>query len=363
MAQMPVEIVEVGSLAAFGVSRALSIANSLQREFLYVKLEESHARGLQIHAFQRMKTREFLDSMEEFRARIAGYHPFLIAFVDAYLEGEDYVNIFGSDRPADGLAVFTIHGVPRIIIPPDRMTAYFVYYLAKATLCFLAPEKKNHDDTRGCAFDRKINKPDIVESMRARALCDRCRKQLLNRSRAISAFQLDAIDRMFQISGDILEGKVGQVSMPRAFIGSSSEGLAEARQLQKMLNKDLAAIVWDQGTVFGLTDTTIESLEDAVLGYDYGIFVLTNDDRMESRGRRRDVARDNVIFELGLFMGKLTRRRVLVVQAHGVSLPSDLIGLTTAKYSPKQKNLTKALDSAVQKIRSVLGTTPSRGTS
>jgi predicted nucleotide-binding protein len=359
MAQMPIEIVEIGGLATFEVSRALSLANSLQREFLYLKLKDNDARDLQIHAFQEMKTNEFLNSMEKFRTRISGFHPYLIAFVDAYLEGEDYANIFGTDRPQDGLAVFTVWGVPGDVIPADRMHAYFVYYLAKATLCFLAPEKKDHDDTRRCVFDRKIKKRDIVKSMRARALCDECRNELLNRPGAISSFQLEAIDRLFQASGNILEGETGQQSLPRAFIGSSSEGLAVARQLQEMLGGDLTTIIWNQGTVFGLTNTTIESLEEAVLDYDCGIFILTKDDRLVSRGRHRDVARDNVVFELGLFMGKLTRRRVLVVQAHGVSLPSDLSGLTTASYSPIQKNLTKALNSAVRQIRSVLGTTSS----
>jgi predicted nucleotide-binding protein len=192
--------------------------------------------------------------------------------------------------------------------------------------------------------------------MKARALCDECRTQLLDRTRALSPFQLEAIDRLFKASGDILEGMTGQQSLPRAFIGSSSEGLAIARQLQKMLGNDLSTTVWDQGTVFGLMNTTIESLEEAVLGYDYGIFVLTKDVRLESRGGRYDVARDNVIFELGLFMGKLTRRRVLVVQARGISLPSDLSGLTTARYGV-QKNLSRALDPAVQQIRAKLGTT------
>ncbi len=359
MAQMPIEVIEVGDLAGFDVNRALSLANSLQREFVYVKLSISDARDLQNYAFQQMKTREFLDTMEKFRTRISGYHPYLIAFVDAHLEGEDYVNIFGSDRPARGLAMFTVHGVPERIIPADRMLSYFVYYLAKATLCFLAPEKKNHDETRRCVFDRKISKRDIVESMRARALCDPCRKELLNRAGGVSPHHLQAIDRLFKASGDILEGKAGQVSLPRAFVGSSSEGLHIAKRLQRMLSDDLSSVIWNQGTVFGLTDTTIESLEEAVLEYDYGIFVLAKDDKLVSRGNRRHVARDNVIFELGLFMGKLTRRRILVVQAKGVSLPSDLSGLTTARYDSNEKSMSKALRNAVEQIRSRIGVQPS----
>jgi predicted nucleotide-binding protein len=351
---MPIEVVEIGDLAAFDIGRALSLANSLQREFMFVRLRDDDARDLQNHAFAEMKTKEFLDTMERFRIRIAGYHPYLIAFVDAFLEGDDLKNIFGSDRPQKGLAVFTVYNVPDIIVPRERMLAYFVYYLAKATLCFLAPEKENHDDTKGCVFDRKVNKRDIVESMKARAYCDPCRKALLNRPDAISPFHLAAIDQLLAASGNLLEGKTGRPALPRAFIGSSSEGLPVAECLQEILRDDLTAVIWNQGTVFGLTDTTIESLEDAVLGYDYGIFVLTEDDQFLTREERRGVARDNVVFELGLFMGKLGRSHVFVVQKHGVSLPTDLSGLTTATFDPKKTNVKEALKSVSKQIKSAL---------
>src|SRR5713101_3498072 len=109
---MPVEIVEIGDLIRFDVGRALTLANSLQSEFVYYKLDERDALDLKNRAFQELYTPDFLDSMDECRTRMAGFHPYLIAFVDAYLKGEDYENIFGSDRPEKGLAVFTTHSVP-----------------------------------------------------------------------------------------------------------------------------------------------------------------------------------------------------------------------------------------------------------
>ena len=44
--------------------------------------------------------------------------------------------------------------------------------------------------------------------------------------------------------------------------------------------------------------------------------------------------RDNVLFELGLFMGKLTRYRTILVhpKVKDLKLPSDLQGLTLASY-------------------------------
>jgi hypothetical protein len=352
MAQMPIEIVEIGDLSQFDLSRALSLANSLQKEFSFCALDERDAKELRNYAFRKLRTDEFLKSMDECRTRITGFHPYLIAFVDSYLIGKDYENIFGSDHPEKGLAVFTTHDVPELIIPKDRMLSYFMYYLAKATLCFLAPEHENHGDTQACPFDQKVQKKDILRSMRARALCDKCRRKLLQRSIRISGSQLAALDRLFETSGNLLDERHKLSILPRAFVGSSTEGLIVARQLKLILQDDLEITVWDEGTVFGLSETTIEALEDAVLQYDYGIFVITSDDKLESRGEVRQVARDNVLFELGLFMGRLTRKRIIVVQQKGVSMPTDLSGFVTARYTSDSAD---ELQKAANGIKAALG--------
>jgi CRP/FNR family transcriptional regulator, cyclic AMP receptor protein len=56
------------------------------------------------------------------------------------------------------------------------------------------------------------------------------------------------------------------------------------------------------------------------------VLVVTRDDTLQIRDIVYQVPRDNVVFEAGLFMGRLGRRRVFVVapmqeKAH---LPSDL---------------------------------------
>lgn len=122
----------------------------------------------------------------------------------------------------------------------------------------------------------------------------------------------------------------------KAFIGSSKEGLPIARSLQSQLKDDLPCVIWDQGTVFGLGVATIEALEDAVHQFSFGIFVFTPDDKLVSRNTKKPVGRDNVLFELGLFMGKLSRRRAFLVHPakRAISLPSDLHGMATATYDP-----------------------------
>jgi predicted nucleotide-binding protein len=54
----------------------------------------------------------------------------------------------------------------------------------------------------------------------------------------------------------------------------------------------------------------------------YSVVILTPDD--DCGGKRR--ARQNVIFELGYFLGKLGRGRVQALHKQGVEVPSDLHG-------------------------------------
>jgi predicted nucleotide-binding protein len=237
------------------------------------------------------------------------------------------------------------------------MNAYFLYYLAHQTLGFIAPEHKNHDDSRACVFDRKIAKRDLLKSMRARALCNDCRRSLLS-IEMLSAKQLDALDKLYSASGALIESTPDEGTSARKyrmFIGSSTEGLSVANHIQALLQHDGEVEVWNQGTVFGLGTATLEALEAAVLTYDFGIFVFTPVDELHTRGLVKQVARDNVVFELGLFIGKLTRKRAFVVQPrNGLTVPSDLAGITTASYDSTHSNLAAALGPACQQIRTAV---------
>jgi hypothetical protein len=63
--------------------------------------------------------------------------------------------------------------------------------------------------------------------------------------------------------------------------------------------------------------------------------------------------RDNVIFELGLFMGRLGKQRCFFVVPRGkqrLRLPTDLLGVTPADYNDGTANLRAALGPATTKI-------------
>jgi tetratricopeptide (TPR) repeat protein len=126
---------------------------------------------------------------------------------------------------------------------------------------------------------------------------------------------------------------------PRVFIGSSVEGLGIAYSIQQNLTFDADVTVWDQG-VFELSKTTIESLLDILDKSDFGIFVFNKDDMIKMRQKNENVVRDNVLFEFGLFIGKLGRERVFfVIPARtNLHLPSDLLGITPGKYDPNRED-------------------------
>ncbi|HJQ57996.1 MAG TPA: STING domain-containing protein [Vineibacter sp.] len=116
---------------------------------------------------------------------------------------------------------------------------------------------------------------------------------------------------------------------PRVFIGSSTEALALAHQIKAALAPEIAADVWDDD-IFELGEGDLDNLIGFARQYDFALMVFNADDKVLSRRQRQHAPRDNVIFELGLFIGALGRRRALAVLAPGkankLKIPSDLLG-------------------------------------
>jgi predicted nucleotide-binding protein len=102
-----------------------------------------------------------------------------------------------------------------------------------------------------------------------------------------------------------------------------------------LLRLGLKPIILEQQDHAGRT--ILEQLEAHALRADYAIALLTGDDEGHFAGKpelAKPRARQNVVLELGLFLGVLGRRRVAVLYRDGVELPSDLHGLL---YIPFEK--------------------------
>ena len=144
------------------------------------------------------------------------------------------------------------------------------------------------------------------------------------------------------------------------FIGSSSEGKTIAQHVRTQLTDSAEVTIWNEGP-FGLGQGTLESLVKAVKAldqFDFAVLVLTPDDMIESRENMMQSPRDNVLFECGLFMGRLGRERTFIIYDadQALKIPSDLAGVTHAKYrgERKDRNLLAAVGEACDPIRNMV---------
>lgn len=150
----------------------------------------------------------------------------------------------------------------------------------------------------------------------------------------------------------------------KVFIASSSEGLEVTKTVRRLLLQELGpeAEVEPWTRAFELSATYIESLEKTVEESDFAILVLTPDDVTTSRKKEKLAPRDNVVFELGMFMGRLGRERCYLIQEErpDLKLPTDLLGVKTAAFKrPDDGDWKAALDPACAVIGErilVLGT-------
>lgn len=150
---------------------------------------------------------------------------------------------------------------------------------------------------------------------------------------------------------------------PVLFVGSSVEGLAVAKNIQLLLKHSTMDIrLWTSG-VFGPSGVTIDVLLEQLDTCDFAAFVFGPDDKLASRGEQYDAPRDNVIFELGLFMGRVGRERAFFIkdQRSNLKIPTDLLGVTPLTYIASDKaNLVSILGPVCTEIEITVGRLGSR---
>ena len=121
----------------------------------------------------------------------------------------------------------------------------------------------------------------------------------------------------------------------RLFIGSSTEGLDVAQKVKDFFSVDFECSLWNDD-IFKYNGNYLETLLKEANLFDYGILVFTKDDFTKSREKQFDSPRDNVVFEFGLFLGRLGQENAFILQEENVKLPSDLLGITHATFKYKK---------------------------
>ena len=114
------------------------------------------------------------------------------------------------------------------------------------------------------------------------------------------------------------------------------ESLAVAEAIKAGLaDSGVDVRLWSDG-VFRPSTFALESLEAELARADFAALVLAPDDTVISRDVSSPAPRDNVVFELGLFMGALGHARTFLVLPESSlnKIPSDLDGFTSVTYQP-----------------------------
>lgn len=119
---------------------------------------------------------------------------------------------------------------------------------------------------------------------------------------------------------------------PRMFVASSVESLDVADAINVYFDHVAEVTVWRHG--FNLSTDSIASLQARAAASDFAVFVFTPDDVTTIRQHNEQTVRDNVLFELGLFIGAIGKERCFIVKPRDEDLhiPTDLLGLTPADY-------------------------------
>lgn len=142
---------------------------------------------------------------------------------------------------------------------------------------------------------------------------------------------------------------------PRLFIASSVESLSIAEAVNVNLDHDFEITIWKNGT-FKLSSSTIDDLVEKSSSVDFALFIFAPDDISSIRSRQNHVVRDNVIFEMGLFVGAIGKSRSFILKPRDVEmhLPTDLLGVTPADYDATRSDgdLVSATNRACSLIKS-----------
>jgi len=144
---------------------------------------------------------------------------------------------------------------------------------------------------------------------------------------------------------------------PKVFIICAVEALRVAQAIQFHFEHDEADFkIWSD-QVFKASQYPIEALQEVLDESDFSIAIASPEDLVTVRNETATQPRDNVLVELGMSLGRLGRRRsmLLVPRKSEVKLPTDFKGLTPIQYDDGDlKDLSQLVGPACFQIRNVI---------
>ncbi|WP_320151030.1 nucleotide-binding protein [uncultured Tolumonas sp.] len=135
------------------------------------------------------------------------------------------------------------------------------------------------------------------------------------------------------------------MTKPRLFIGSSSESYDVASACNACMDRKVEVTLWDK--IFEPGGNTLSSLLNKATNVDFALFIFNPEDITMMRNNSKPVIRDNVLFELGLFIGAIGKERCFILAPRDADfhMPTDLLGINRHDYDPSRTD--NDLESAV----------------
>jgi hypothetical protein len=171
MSTYPIEVVNIGFDNIDAVQGAIYFLNKNQKTFKFVLVREKRFEIYQPKETDRFLTEEIYDLMDEVFTDLKGLHNFTIGVVQKRLDGKKWGNLFGSMQTnkngrLTGKAVTSAYGVYNLLqsVPIE---IYYIFEFLSFSIRFIVKRGLIHDRERGCLFHRKVEKSDILETIRA----------------------------------------------------------------------------------------------------------------------------------------------------------------------------------------------------
>lgn len=231
----PIELLVTNETLIPFIQAAIQPLNIVQKEFRF-ELASTRLLEDSLSFKQQAYTNEqIFEWLQCHKSKSGGNRPFIILVIDKPLSGM-LNNLFGSHRASEGFAWFTTEAFAsnsrQFLFDKTRFCRY---YLVRYALSFVDSNIKSHE-TKGCMFDKKIQKRDLLLSLATGNICDDCLRKM-RKAKTYNIEAEEAIDKMLQVVSN---------QHPRALImkGGGVKGLAligALKELEKYFTFDTFA--------------------------------------------------------------------------------------------------------------------------
>jgi len=205
--------------------------NGVQGQFRYRLAESPHREGALAWTRTKYLTTDVWSFLQQQRQKFGGNRQFIIAFVNAPLDGTELGNLFGSHSAKEGIAVVTAHNSGQYV---NEAARYCCYYMTRYATSFVKPSMRSHNDKAraSCYFNRKVEKSQISLSLETGHICDQCRTLLdapvpIAGDRTLSLQERKALNDMLQVVS-------GEYPYAIVMKGGGVKGLAFAAALVEL---------------------------------------------------------------------------------------------------------------------------------